>query len=33
MVLSAAGGAGRVTVRNDSAAAIHLIVDVNGSFR
>lgn len=33
LLVSAAGGAGRVTVRNDSAAPIHLIVDVNGYFR
>ncbi|HYN43323.1 MAG TPA: IPT/TIG domain-containing protein, partial [Thermoanaerobaculia bacterium] len=33
LLLSEAGGAGRVTVRNDSAAPIHLIVDVNGYFK
>jgi len=33
LLLSAAGGAGRVTVRNDSAAPIHLIVDVSGYLR
>ncbi len=33
LLLSAAGGAGRVTVRNDAAAPIHLIVDVSGYFR
>ncbi len=33
LLLSATGQAGRVTVRNDSAAPIHLIVDVNGYFK
>jgi hypothetical protein len=33
LLLSATGGAGRTTVRNDSAGQIHLIVDVNGYFR
>jgi hypothetical protein len=33
LLLSAAGGAGQVTVRNGSAAPIHLIVDVNGYFK
>jgi hypothetical protein len=33
LLVSAAGGAGRVTVRNDSTAPIHVIVDVNGYFK
>jgi hypothetical protein len=33
LLLSEAGGAGRVTVRNDSPGPVHLIVDVNGYFR
>ena len=33
LLLSAAGGAGRVSVRNDAASAVHLILDVNGYFR
>jgi hypothetical protein len=33
LLVSAAAGSGRVTVRNDSAAPLHLIVDVNGYFR
>lgn len=31
--VSTAGGAGRVTVRNDASAPIHVILDVNGYFR
>ena len=33
LLVSAAGGAGRVTVRNDSAGTIHLVLDVNGYFQ
>jgi hypothetical protein len=33
LLLSETGGAGRVTVRNDSPGPVHLIVDVNGYFR
>lgn len=33
LLLSAAGEAGRVTVRNDAGAPLHLVVDVNGYFR
>ena len=33
LLVSAASGPGRITVRNDSAAPIHLIVDVSGYFR
>jgi hypothetical protein len=33
LLVSAAGGAGRVTVRNDATGPVHLIVDVNGYFR
>jgi hypothetical protein len=33
LLLSTAGDAGRVTVRNDSPGPVHLIVDVNGYFK
>lgn len=33
LLLSAAGTAGQVTVRNGSAAPVHLILDVNGYFK
>jgi hypothetical protein len=33
LLVSEGPDAGRVTVRNDSAAPIHLVVDVNGYFR
>lgn len=33
LLLSAAGGAGRVTVRNDAAGTVHLVLDVSGYFR
>lgn len=33
LLLSAAGGSGRITVRNDAPGTVHLIIDVNGYFR
>lgn len=33
LLVSTTGGAGRVTVRNDAAAPIHVVLDVNGYFR
>ena len=33
LLVSAAGGAGRVTVRNDAAGTVHLVLDVNGYFK
>ena len=33
LLVSTTGGAGRVTVRNDAAAPLHLVVDVSGYFR
>ncbi|MFN7990119.1 MAG: M12 family metallo-peptidase [Thermoanaerobaculia bacterium] len=33
LLVSTTGGAGRITVRNDATAPIHVILDVNGYFR
>ena len=33
LLVSTTGGAGRVTVRNDATAPVHVILDVNGYFR
>lgn len=33
LLLSVAGGSGRITVRNDAPGTVHLILDVNGYFR